>query len=151
MPAPPCCNAATRDAGGRTNRWWVVAQILLVLLSWPASAVIEGPNRFRLDLMMIVIDDLRSELGCYGCAHMVTPAIDRLAAEGMTFDRMHVSVGVCAPSRTAILTSRRPDTSRVWKIDEKEYWRDTGGNCAFLSVCGLSVCLLSVCLSVKCV
>lgn len=34
----------------------------------------------------------------------------------------------CSPSRTALLTSRRPDTSRTWSVVPTEYWRDRGGN-----------------------
>ena len=34
----------------------------------------------------------------------------------------------CSPSRTAILTSRRPDSSRTWSVKPSEYWRDRGGN-----------------------
>jgi hypothetical protein len=109
-----------------------VAALAVVAMSLAFAAVVCGDNSSsahrHLDVVFLFADDLRSELGCYGCRHMVTPAMDSLAMEGVIFDRMHASVAVCAPSRTAILTSRRPDTSRVWRVDDKEYWRSVGGN-----------------------
>lgn len=38
----------------------------------------------------------------------------------------YVAVALCAPSRTAFLTTRRADTSRVWTISPKQYWRISG-------------------------
>jgi len=80
------------------------------------------------DVLFFLVDDLRPELGCYGCEYMKTPHIDGLAAESVVFDNMYVSLALCSPSRTAFLTSRRPDTSRVWEISNSEYWRRSGGN-----------------------
>ena len=46
----------------------------------------------------------------------------------MVFDRTYVQVAVCAASRTALLTSRWPDTSKTWTIEDDQYWRYTAGN-----------------------
>lgn len=59
---------------------------------------------------------------------MKTPHLDGLANESLVFDRMYTGLALCAPSRTIFLTSRRPDTSRVWQISEAQYWRVSGGN-----------------------
>ena len=40
----------------------------------------------------------------------------------------YTGLALCAPSRTIFLTSRRPDTSRVWTISPAQYWRRSGGN-----------------------
>lgn len=80
------------------------------------------------DVLMIAIDDMRPELGCYDCKHMKTPHMDALAADAMVFDNAYVAVAWCSPSRTALLTSRRPDTTRTWSVLPQEYWRDRGGN-----------------------
>ena len=71
---------------------------------------------------------LPQELGAYGCEHMHTPHLDALAADSVTFTRAYVAVPWCSPSRTALLTSRRPDTSRTWSVNPAEYWRQRGGN-----------------------
>jgi hypothetical protein len=59
---------------------------------------------------------------------MHTPHIDALAADSVTFTGAYVAVAWCSPSRTALLTSRRPDTSRTWSVNPAEYWRQRGGN-----------------------
>ena len=79
-------------------------------------------------VLMIAADDMRPELGAYGCSHMKTPHLDSLAADGVVFDRAYVAVAWCSPSRTALLTSRRADTSRTWSVVPTEYWRERGGN-----------------------
>lgn len=80
------------------------------------------------DVIMIAVDDMRPELGCYDCSHMQTPNMDALAAESLIFDNAYVAVAWCSPSRTALLTSRHPDTTRTWSVVPSEYWRIRGGN-----------------------
>ena len=58
---------------------------------------------------MRIMDDLRPELGCYGVEHAVTPNIDRIAAEGVRFDRAYVNYPLCDPARAVMITGRRLD------------------------------------------
>jgi len=101
------------------------ACILAVAGIVQAAAAASGPN-----VLFVMADDLRPELGAYGCDHIKTPHLDAFAADPATttFDHAYVSVAWCSPSRTAILTSRRPDTSMTWSVTPEEYWRDRGGN-----------------------
>ena len=71
---------------------------------------------------------MRNEQGFYGCDYMHTPHMDALAAKSMVMEHMYTGIALCAPSRTILLTGRRPDTSRVWTITGREYWRVSGGN-----------------------
>eukprot|EP01052_Picozoa_sp_SAG31_P032400 SAG31_NODE_3549_length_4134_cov_3.066171_5_plen_388_part_00 len=71
---------------------------------------------------------MRNEQGLYGCSYMKTPHMDALASRSLVFEHMYTGIALCAPSRTILLTSRRPDTSRVWTIAGREYWRLSGGN-----------------------
>ena len=68
----------------------------------------------RHNVVHIVVDDLRPELGAYGLADRHTPTIDALAANGTVFDRAYCQQAVCGPSRNSFLTGRRPDRSRTW-------------------------------------
>jgi uncharacterized sulfatase len=61
------------------------------------------------DIVVYLADDLSAaDLTLYGGTNISTPAIDQLAAEGMTFDRAFVASPSCAPSRAALLTGLMP-------------------------------------------
>jgi arylsulfatase A-like enzyme len=60
-------------------------------------------------VVLINCDDLGyGDLGCYGSTRNQTPAIDRLAAEGLRFDSFYMASPVCSPSRGALLTGCYP-------------------------------------------
>ena len=52
----------------------------------------------------------------YGFSHMSTPHFAKFAASATVFERAYVAVALCMPSRTAILTSRRADTTMDWDV-----------------------------------
>lgn len=58
-------------------------------------------------LLYIDIDALNpTHLGCYGYARNTSPAIDRIAAEGVRFEQVYCSDAPCLPSRTAMYSGR---------------------------------------------
>jgi len=52
--------------------------------------------------------------GCYGDPLAETPALDRLAADGVTFDAAYCPSPICTPSRMSTMTARHPHRSGVW-------------------------------------
>lgn len=73
---------------------------LLFLLLAAAAQAAGKPN-----VLVILCDDLRPDaLGCYGSKHVKTPNIDRLAAEGVTFQNAFCTTSLCSPSRASILS-----------------------------------------------
>ena len=75
----------------------------------PSRASRKPPN-----VLFIAIDDLRPELGCYGAEHIKSPNIDRLAADGVRFDRALLSTGALRPFLGAsVLTGLRPNSSQI--------------------------------------
>ena len=77
--------------------------------------------RTKLNVLLVLVDDLRPELGCYGNPRIKTPHIDRLATKGMTFLRSYCQQAASSPSRTTLLTGLRPDTTRVY--DHRTHFR----------------------------
>lgn len=88
----------------------------------------------RMNVLFLVSDDMRPQLGSYygkdfpSPVHppMHTPNLDKLAAKSLLLKRAHCQQAICSPSRTSLLTGRRPDTTHVY--DLKHYWRKVGGN-----------------------
>ncbi|WP_298763454.1 sulfatase [uncultured Polaribacter sp.] len=71
----------------------------------------EKPN-----VLIFYVDDLRAELGCYGSETAITPNIDKLAKDGVLFNKAYVQQAICAPSRMSTLTGLRPETLGVYSI-----------------------------------
>jgi arylsulfatase A-like enzyme len=104
----------------RSNkRSWMVLAGLLLAVCFPAAQAGDSP---KMNVLFLAIDDLRPELGAYGADYMHTPAIDRLAAEGVAFRRAYSNVPVCGASRASMLTGLRPTRGRFLtyytRIDE---------------------------------
>lgn len=70
----------------------------------------EKVNTKPLNVLLITADDLNCDsVGCFGSkVPNVTPNIDRLAREGITFTHAHVTAAVCQPSRSVLMTGRYP-------------------------------------------
>ena len=85
----------------------LLASLVIALAAAPARAQ-DATAPQRLNVLFIAVDDLRPQLGCYGHAEMVTPALDKLAREGRLFDRHYVQAPTCGASRAALLTGRYP-------------------------------------------
>lgn len=64
----------------------------------------------RPNVLWVSCEDTGPEIGCYGDPHAITPSIDRLAAGGVRYTRAYTVAGVCAPSRSGIITGMYPST-----------------------------------------
>lgn len=56
------------------------------------------------NVLLLIADDLGKQLGCYGHPHIKTPNIDKLASEGVRFDKAFASTASCSGSRSTIYT-----------------------------------------------
>lgn len=76
----------------------------------------------RPNILFAILDDATYEhMSAYGCSWVNTPNFDRVASNGLLFNRAYTPNAKCAPSRAAIITGRNP-----WQIEEAmNHW------CAF--------------------
>ena len=90
---------------------------LLVLLS---SLTLLGGESARPNVLFIMADDHTTQaFGVYGSRLAKlnpTPNIDRLAKEGMRFDRVFCNNSICVPSRASILTGQYPQTNGITEL-----------------------------------
>lgn len=71
--------------------------LVLFLINIPVYAAGTNPN-----IVWIFVEDMNDWMGCYGDNTVPTPNIDRLAKNGIRFNRTYMTAGVCSASRSAI-------------------------------------------------
>jgi arylsulfatase A-like enzyme len=87
---------------------------LVALLAWQSVALAAEAEKYN--VLFIIVDDLRPELGCYGTPLIQSPNIDALAKAGTVFNRAYCQQAICGPSRTSFLTGLRPDATRIYDM-----------------------------------
>jgi iduronate 2-sulfatase len=87
--------------------------VLLSALVGIPGASAAAPANPRPNVLFIMADDFRAELASYGSVAR-TPNLDRLARRAVQFDHAYTQQAVCNPSRSSMLTGRRPDTLHLW-------------------------------------
>ena len=82
---------------------------LLFLFFVGMSYPIFGQKTHEFNVLIIHVDDLGwADIGVLGSDFYETPAINRLAAEGMLFTQSYASAAICSPSRAALMTGKHP-------------------------------------------
>ncbi|MGB7323778.1 MAG: sulfatase [Rubripirellula sp.] len=70
----------------------------------------------RPNVLLILVDDLKPAIGCYGDSHAKTPNIDALAARGMRFDAAYCNQAVCAPSRFTLMLGSHSTSTGLYGL-----------------------------------
>ena len=101
----------------------VLVAILFWALSIPSPHVSANAQRAKqkYNVLFIISDDLRPELGCYGNPIVKTPNVDGLAARGTRFAKAYAQFPLCNPSRSSMLNGRYPTQTGV--MDNNTYFR----------------------------
>ncbi|MGD1839292.1 MAG: sulfatase [Thermonemataceae bacterium] len=90
--------------------------IYLLGLFAVSDTIAQTPN-----VLFIISDDLRAQLGCYAYENIHSPHIDTLAREGFLFEQAFAQQAICNPSRTSFLTGKRPNSTKV--IENRAHFR----------------------------
>ena len=95
------------------HRYWLLVWVAIVTSVAQAAPLVAGD---RPNVLLILVDDLKPALGCYGDRFAKTPHIDRLAARGMRFDRAYCNQAVCAPSRFTLMLGSHSTSTGLYGL-----------------------------------
>ncbi|MBC9797172.1 sulfatase [Sinomicrobium sp. FJxs] len=107
----------------------MAALILFLLLfaeSTGRSNIRKEAAQRKINIVVIYADDLGwTDLSCYGSDLYETPAIDKLAREGVKLTDAYAACTVCSPSRAALMTGKYPARLRITDWIEGYNYPDT--------------------------
>ena len=93
------------------SRSYLIFIFLLMVSVGVSRAEIEKPN-----VLLILVDDLKPALGCYGDTFAKTPNIDSLAARGLRFELAYCNQAVCAPSRFTLMLGSHSTSTGLYGL-----------------------------------
>jgi len=102
----------------------IVCLMWLCLLSCLFNNLVQAQTKEEFqskpNILFIMVDDLRPELGVYGKVHIKSPHIDRLGATGSLFTRAYTNYPICGPSRASLLSGIYPSQERftLWNCSQ---------------------------------
>ena len=93
------------------SKWFLAVLVVLPILGAcgerKAQKAVDEEQRSRPNVIFMMADDHAYQaIGAYGSRLIETPNIDRLAEEGIRFDRAFVGNSICSPSRATLLTGK---------------------------------------------
>ena len=86
--------------------------LLFVALASSFSITRSAWAASRPNFLLIMVDDLNGEVGCYGRKSAITPRIDSFAVTAVRFSHAYCQAPLCNPARTSMLTGLRPACGR---------------------------------------
>ncbi len=98
----------------RLNKLGLILPSLLMAPALQMQA--QEQKQEKMNVLLLIMDDLRPELNCYGAKHMKTPNIDALAAQGVMFENAYCNVPVSGASRASLFSGLRPGNDRYWDV-----------------------------------
>ncbi len=80
-----------------------------------------GPalGKTKPNVLLILIDDLKPTLGCYGDDHAKTPELDKFARTALRFDKAYCNQAVCAASRQNLMLGSRSTSTGLYHLQQQ--------------------------------
>ncbi|GAB5405840.1 MAG: sulfatase [Aureliella sp.] len=94
----------------------LVASLLITLVAFAPPAEGQTNEAKRPNVLLILVDDLKPALGCYGNELAKTPNLDALAGRGMRFDLAYCNQAVCAPSRFTLMLGSHSTSTGLYGL-----------------------------------
>jgi arylsulfatase A-like enzyme len=93
-----------------------LVQVVTNINADEVSQSTSGNQNNRYNVLFIAVDDLNDWVGCFGGnSQAITPNLDRLAKQqAMVMNKAYCPSTVCCPSRSSILTGKRPSTTGIY-------------------------------------
>jgi iduronate 2-sulfatase len=92
--------------------------VYLTVLIAPLAGGETKASTNRPNILLILVDDLKPALGCYGDAAARTPHIDTLAGRGIRFDLAYCNQAVCGPSRYSLMLGSHPTSTGLYELSD---------------------------------
>ncbi|MBL49125.1 MAG: iduronate-2-sulfatase [Roseibacillus sp.] len=99
------------------NLFHVLTAALLLTAPAPVAGARHPPE--RPNILLLLVDDLKPALGCYGDPHARTPHLDKLAERGMRFELAYCNQAVCAPSRFTLMLGSHSTATGLYGLGNK--------------------------------
>lgn len=115
-------NSSAKLAAFRFRHLWFLVFLFVVFLLAGLHGVCpagNGPNSMKPNVLLILVDDLKPALGCYGDSMAKAPNLDRLAARGMRFDAAYCNQAVCAPSRFTLMLGSHSTSTGLYGLGSR--------------------------------
>ena len=103
---------------------WCVWRVLLAVLCGVFGVTAGVTAAERPNVLLILVDDLKPALGCYGDTAARTPNIDALAARALRFELAYCNQAVCAPSRFTLMLGAHSTSTGLYYLHSRlrERW-----------------------------
>lgn len=121
------------------KRTFILLAVLLPLFACTQAAGSRAKPLHRPNIVWIVCEDMSPHLSCYGETAIETPHLDGLAKDGVRYTNVYTVAGVCAPSRSGIITGLYPssigtDNMRNYQPRKKDSDEDGGTTPSYSAV-----------------
>ncbi len=98
------------------NLYLLISSLVFCCLV-PSSCITQSKTDTQANIVFIMIDDMGwTDLGYMGSEYYETPAIDRLASEGMIFTNAYSNAANCAPTRSSLLSGQYTPRHGVFTV-----------------------------------